>query len=87
VGSCYRTPSANSQYLDNTVTSACNLVQVISQLTRVFTNSPEIKLTCIDHIFAKMCFKAVSKSIGCSDDNIIAISKKTKVPKARPKSI
>jgi hypothetical protein len=31
-----------------------------------------------------MCFKAVSKSIGCSDHNIIAISRKTKDPKAGP---
>jgi hypothetical protein len=35
-----------------TVTSACNLVQVISQPTRVFTNSTRVKSsTCIDHIF------------------------------------
>jgi hypothetical protein len=71
-----------------TVTSSCNLVQVISQPTRVVTNSTGMKSsTCIDHIFtnaAEMCFKAVSKSIGCSDHNIIAISRKTKVPKAGP---
>jgi hypothetical protein len=43
--------------------------------------------TCIDHIFtsaAELCFKAVSKSIGCSDHNIISTSRKTKVPKAGP---
>ena len=43
--------------------------------------------TCIDHIFtnaADICFKAVSKSIGCSDHNIVTISRKTNVPKARP---
>ena len=70
------------------VTSACNLVQVISQPTRVVTNSTGMKSsTCIDHIFtnaAEMRFKAVSRSIGCSDHNIIAISRKTKVPKAGP---
>jgi hypothetical protein len=33
---------------------------------------------------AEICFKAVSKSIGCSDHNIIAISRNTKVPKAGP---
>jgi hypothetical protein len=71
-----------------TVTSACNLDQVVSPPTRVVTNSTGIKSsTCIDHIFtnaADICFKAVSKSIGCSDHNIIAISRKTKVPKAGP---
>ena len=43
--------------------------------------------TCIDHIFTNatnICFKLVSKSIGCSDHNIVAISRKTKVPKAGP---
>jgi hypothetical protein len=43
--------------------------------------------TCIDHIFinaAEMCFKGVSKSIGCSDHNIVAISRKTEVPKTGP---
>ena len=54
-----------------TVTSACNLGQVVSQPTMVVTNSTGIKSsTCIDHIFtnaADICFKAVSKSIGCSD--------------------
>ena len=101
VGSCYRPPSANSQYLDNvcemldnvcdinrelyflgdlnidwlssscplkknlqTVTSTCNLVQVVSQPTRVFTNSTGMtSSTCIDHIFtnaAEISLKAVS---------------------------
>ena len=43
--------------------------------------------TCINYIFtdaAQFFFKAVSKSIGCSDHNIIAISRKTTVPKAGP---
>ena len=31
-----------------------------------------------------MCFKVVSKSIGCRDHIIIAISRETKVPKAGP---
>jgi hypothetical protein len=71
-----------------TVNSACNLVQVISQPTRLVTNSTGMKSsTCIDHIFthfAEICFKAVSKSIGCSDHNVLDISRKTKVPKAGP---
>jgi transcriptional regulator len=40
-----------------------------------------------DHIFtnaAKSLFKAVSRSIGGSDHNIVAISRKTNVPKAGP---
>ena len=65
-----------------------NLVQVISQATRVVTNSTGMKSsTRIDHIFtnaAEMCLKAVSRSIGCSDHNIVAISRKIKVPKAGP---
>jgi hypothetical protein len=71
-----------------TVTSACNLVQVISYPTREVINITGNKSsTCIDHIFtnaAEISFKAVSKSIGCNDHNIIAISGKTKVPNARP---
>ena len=62
-----------------TVSSAGNLVQAISQPTSVVTKSTLIKSSrCIDHIFtvaAEICFKAVSKSIGC---------RKTKVPKAGP---
>ena len=123
VGSCYRPPSANNQYLYNmcqmldnvcdinwevyflgdlnidwlssscpikkkrqTLTNACNLDQVVSQPSRVVINSTGMKSsTCIDSIFtnaAEFCFKAVSKSIGYSDHNIIAISRKTKVPTA-----
>jgi hypothetical protein len=56
--------------------------------TRVVTNSTGMKSsTCIDHVFtnaAENGFKAVSKSIGCRDHNIVAISRKTKVPKAGP---
>ena len=71
-----------------TVTSACNLVQVISQSTSVVTNSTGMKLsTYIDHIFtnaAEISLKAVSRSIGCSDHNIVVIARKTKVPMAGP---
>ena len=71
-----------------TVTSACNLVQVINQPTKVVTNNTGIKSSiCIDPIFtnaAEICLKAVAKSIGCSDHNVVAISRKTKVPKAGP---
>jgi hypothetical protein len=74
-----------------TVTSACNLVQVISQPTRLFTNTTGTRSsTCTDHIFTnivELCSKAVSIPIGCSDLNIVAISRKAKVPKARPKVV
>ena len=44
------------------VTSACNLVQVINQPTRVFTNTTGTRSsTCIDHIFTntvELCSKA-----------------------------
>ena len=107
VGSCYRPPNANSQYLDNvgemfdnvcdinrdvyflgdlnidwlssscplkkiiqTVTSACKLVQVINQHTRVVTNSTGMKSsTCIDHIFTNavsiwiICVKCLIMSV------------------------
>ena len=45
-------------------TSACNLVQVINQPTRVVTNNTGIKSSCFDHIFtnaAEISLKAVSK--------------------------
>ena len=43
--------------------------------------------TCIDSIFTnaeEMCLKAVSRSIGCCNHNIVSISRKNKVPKAGP---
>jgi hypothetical protein len=73
--------AAHSRKKRQTVTSAYNLIQVVSQPTRVVTNSTGIKSACIDHIFtnaAEMCFKVVSKSVGCSDHNLVAISRKTK---------
>ena len=51
-------------------------------------NSTWIKSsTCIYHIFtntAEIYSKAISRSMECSDHNIVAISRKTKVPKAGP---
>ena len=45
------------------VTSACNLVQVVNQPTRVFTNTTGTRSsTCINHIFTntvELCSKAV----------------------------
>jgi hypothetical protein len=40
--------------------------------------------TCIEHVFInaeEICLKAVSRSFGSSDHTIVAISRKTKVPK------
>ena len=69
-----------------TVTSACNLVQVISQFTRVFTSTTGTRSsTCIDHIFTntvELCSKTVSVPIGCSDHNVVAIYRRVRVPKA-----
>ncbi len=73
------------------VINACNLTQVINQPTRIHVNSlGERTFTCIDHIYTnavEMCSKGVSVPIGCSDHNIIAITRKTKVSKGRPKVI
>ena len=60
---------------------------MISQPTRVFTNSAgHISATCIDHIYTNIpacCTKPVSRSVGFCDHNIIAITRKTKIPKCK----
>ena len=65
---------------------ACNLSQMISQPTRVFTNTAgHTYATCIDHIYTNIpqcCTKPVSRSVGFSDHNI-AITRKTKIPKCK----
>lgn len=62
------------------VINACNLRQVIKQPTRIDVNSlDERTFTCIDHIYTNavdMCSKGVSVPIGCSDHNIIVITRK-----------
>lgn len=67
----------------------CNLTQVVTLPTRMFTNKFGItRSTCIDHIFTDMpehCSKAVSVAPGCSDHNLVAIIRKTKIPKAGSK--
>lgn len=74
-----------------TVTSACHLVQVTNQATRVFTNSPgTVSSMCIDYICtnsAELCSEGVSTLAGCSNRNITALSRKAKVPKAGPKIV
>ena len=73
------------------VTSACNLVQVINQPSRVFTNTTGTRSSkCIDNIFTntgELCSKAVSIGIGCIYNNILAISRKARVPTAGPKIV
>jgi hypothetical protein len=55
----------------------------------VFTNTTGTRSsTCIDHSFTytvELCSKAVP--IECSDHNIVATSRKGKVPEARPKIV
>ena len=57
----------------------------------MFTNTTGTRSsTCNHHIFTKtvkLCSKAVSVPIGCSDHNTVAISRKAKVPKAGPKIV
>ena len=68
------------------VANVCNLTQVMTLPTRTFTNRSGItSSTCIDHIFTNMaehCSKAVSVALGCSDHNLVALTRKTKMPKA-----
>lgn len=78
---------ASSCPLTITITSVCNLIQVINQSTRVHTNKTgTVSSTCIDHMYinaAELYSKAVS--IGFGDHNSVSISRKTKVPKAGSK--
>ena len=56
-----------------------------------FTNTTGTRSsTCIDHICTntvELCSKAVSVPIGCSDHNIVAISRKAKVTTVGPKIV
>ncbi len=73
------------------ITDACGLTEVVTIPTRVHLKRHGSKISaCMDHIFtnsAELCTKAISVPIGCSDHNLIAIVRKTKVPKAGPKII
>ena len=67
----------------------CNLTQMVNEPTRVFCNVVgQTSATCIDHIFtnnSELCSKAISAPIGFSDHNLVAIVRKTSIPKAGPK--
>ena len=69
--------------------AACGLSQVINKPTRICLKTDGTRVaTCIDHIFIntpEFCSNSISVPIGCSDHNLIAIVRKTKVPKPGPK--
>lgn len=69
-------------------TNACNLEQVVNVPTRIQINSTGKRTSsCIDLIFTnvkEMCTKGISIPVGCSDHNIVAINRKTKMPKGKP---
>lgn len=73
------------------ITDACGLTQVVTEPTRVCVKRDGSRTsTCIDHIFtntAELCTKGLCIPVGCSDHNLVAILRKTKVPKAGPKII
>uniref|UniRef100_A0A8C7Z1Z2 ribonuclease H n=1 Tax=Oryzias sinensis TaxID=183150 RepID=A0A8C7Z1Z2_9TELE len=67
-----------------TMANTCNLKQVMTQPTRIAMDNSS-KSACIDHIYTNvpdLCFQAVSIGVGCSDHNLIAITKQTKMPKS-----
>lgn len=68
-------------------TEACGLTKP----TRVCLKRDGSKTsTCIDHIYtnsAELCTQVISIPIGCRDHNLVAIVRKTKVPKAGPKIV
>ncbi len=69
----------------------CNLSQVVKKPTRICRRADEVKSsTCIDLIFtniSELCSKSISIPVGCSDHNLIAIGRKTKIPKRGQKII
>lgn len=71
--------------------NTCNLTQVIKNPTRIVYGPDGLKSsTCIDLIFtsaANLCSKAISIPVGCSDHNLVAIGRTTKVPKEGQKII
>ena len=71
--------------------NTCNMTQVIKSSTRIFSRADGLKTsTCIDLLFtnaAELCSKAIVIPVGCSDHHLIAIARKTKVPKSGQKII
>lgn len=69
----------------------CNLSQAVTKPTRICYRVDGSKSSsCIDLIFtnaAESCSKALSIPVGCSDHNLIAIGRRTKVSKSGQKII
>ncbi len=69
----------------------CNLIQIVSVPTRVVVSKEGVlSSSCIDHIYTNVpniCSIAASLPVGCSDHNLIGVSRRSKVPKARMKII
>lgn len=66
----------------------CNLTYMITQPTRISMRANNVNTSCIDLIFAntyKLWSEAVSVAVGCSDHNLIEITKKTKTPRVGTK--
>lgn len=67
------------------ISAASGLTQAIDKPTRIsFNNEGRRVATCIDHLYLntpEMCSKAISMPVGCSDHNLIAIVRRSKVPK------
>lgn len=74
-----------------TMTDTCGLSQLMDQPTRISSNNTRsLTSKCIDHIYTNnpdMCSTPVSVTVGFSDHNCIAVSRRTKLPKACPKII
>lgn len=68
------------------VATACNMSQMVSAPTRIFTNRMgHSSSSCIDHIYTNTpehCCSAISVPLGFTDHNLVAISRKTKIPKS-----
>ncbi|XP_054871533.1 uncharacterized protein LOC129350084 [Amphiprion ocellaris] len=73
------------------ITNTCNLSQVVTKPTRVSYRSDGTKSAkCIDLLFTNardLCSNAISNCVGASDHNLIAINRKTKVPKSGQKIV
>ncbi|KAI8486067.1 Alpha-(1,6)-fucosyltransferase [Branchiostoma belcheri] len=82
-------PSSMKEDLNN-MAAACNLTQVVEQSTRKSWNSAGYNTsTCIDLAFVTSrdnYGKAGVFAWGCTDHDIITITKRTKIPKRAPTS-
>ena len=67
------------------VCATCSFSQTVGKPTRISFKCDGSKVaTCIDHIYVnspEVCSTAISVPTGCSDHNLVAIVRKTKVPK------